>query len=240
MSEFLLKTIELLNNEKIDKLFEINAQSSITFHKTIKKGKNEIRCDESKDPINETEYIIFINNENYDSDKPYKIKDELTKRYKGIQQKITKKSEFAECTIPFDITDNKKLEKPEKFPFTKTEKLIGYPNILRINFKIFNNDLEKVFMNTEIPNTWSYDNNKYKLTGICVHEGETMDTGHYMYYSLEDGKWIEYSDNDVKPYKDTSTGDKYYKLTNRPNGINIFNTDKDVPCPYLLYYQKIE
>lgn len=54
-----------------------------------------------------------------------------------------------------------------------------------------------------------------------------------------DTKWYKYDDNNFDPHNDDeNTAD--YKLINRPNGINIFNTNEDSTCPYLLYYQKIE
>jgi ubiquitin C-terminal hydrolase len=82
------------------------------------------------------------------------------------------------------------------------------------------------------------DTHKYRLRGIVVHIGESIRGGHYKYFALEDNdsKWYEYDDDDVNPYEDKDA----FKLTNRPNGINVFNTKFDTPCPYLLYYQKIE
>jgi ubiquitin C-terminal hydrolase len=97
---------------------------------------------------------------------------------------------------------------------------------------------QKLFVKLEIPNTYTHENHKYRLRGIVSHIGKSRNEGHYVYYSLEDkdSQWYIYDDNNVDIYKDTEN----FKLTSRPNGINIVNTDQELPCPYLLYYQKIE
>jgi len=236
-TEFMSKILETMNNKKLNELFEISTESNIIFHKTIKKGKNEIRCDDTKDTQKELhlEALIEISNNN----KLCKIKDELTKKFKGISEKITDKNDYLHCTNPYDVSNNKALESPEKFPYTKTDQIIKpYPSILKVNIILFNNALEKRFFNMEIPNTFIYDTHKYRLRGIVVHIGNSIRSGHYKYFAMEDNDtvWYEYNDGVVDAYKDTED----YKLTNRPNGINIFNMKGDSPCPYLLYYQKIE
>jgi ubiquitin C-terminal hydrolase len=236
--EFIFKLIEYINDENIKELFKVIIQTSISFHKTIKKGKNELKCDEEKSPKETPESSITI--EITDTNKVYKIKDELSKRFKGIIEKVSTKDNFIDCDKPYDISNDKKLDKIEKFPYTRIDKIINAPLILIMQMKIF--DLNnKLFIKLEIPNSWVYENNKYRLRGIVAHIGETREGGHYIYYSMEDNdtKWYKYDDNNFDPHNDDeNTAD--YKLINRPNGINIFNTNEDSTCPYLLYYQKIE
>jgi ubiquitin C-terminal hydrolase len=235
VSEFMLKLVEYIDNKDINKLFEVIVQQSILFHRTIKRGKNEIRCDEEKTPIETPESSIPIHFTA--TDKTYKIKEELSKRFKGIVEKITSKDSFLECQNPYNVSNDKKLDTVEKFPYTLTDKIISFPTVLRVNLNIFDAE-QKIFVKLEIPNTWVHESHKYRLRGIVSHLGNTRNAGHYVYYSLEDKdtQWYVYDDSDADIYKNTEN----FQLTSRPNGINIVNTDKDSACPYLLYYQKIE
>ena len=235
-SEFVSKLLEKINDKKLNELFKISTETNITFHKTIKKGKNEIRCDDNKDTQKEVHSEVII--EITDNTKLCKIKDELTKKFKGISEKITDKNNYLHCDITHDVSNNKALKSPEKFPYTKTEQIVKpYPDILKVNINLFNNT-EKRFFNMEISNTVNYDTSKYRLRGIVSHIGDSMISGHYKYFAMEENDtiWYEYNDIDVVACKDTED----YKLTNRPNGINVFNMKHNTPCPYLLYYQKIE
>jgi ubiquitin C-terminal hydrolase len=235
VSEFMLKLVEYIGNEDINKLFEVVMQKSILFHRTIKKGKNEIRCDDEKPPVETPESSIQVHFT--DIDKTYKIKEELSKKFKGIVEKITSKDSFLECQTPYNVSNDKKLDTVEKFPYTLTDKIVNFPTVLRVNLNIFDAE-QKLFVKLEIPNTWVHESHKYRLRGIVSHLGNTRNEGHYVYYSLEDKdtQWYVYDDSHVDIYKDTEN----FQLTSRPNGINIVNTDKDTVCPYLLYYQKIE
>jgi ubiquitin C-terminal hydrolase len=235
VSEFMLKLVEYIGNEDINRLFEVVLQKSILFHRTIKKGKNEIRCDEEKTPTETSEYSIPIHFT--DTDKICKIKEELSKRFKGLVEKITSKKGFLECQTPYNVSNQTKLDTVEKFPYTLTDKIINFPTVLIINLNILDVE-QKLFVKLEIPNTYTHENHKYRLQGIVSHIGKSRNEGHYVYYSLEDkdSQWYIYNDNNVDIYKDTEN----FKLTSRPNGINIVNTDQESPCPYLLYYQKIE
>ena len=238
ISEFMFKLIEYMNDSSVNNLFKVIIETSISFHKTIKKGKNELKCNEEKTPQETPELSIIIRVA--DTNKIYKIKDELSKRFKGIIEKVSKKDDFINCNKPYDISNDKKIDKIEKFPYTRVDKIINTPSIIIMQMNIFDQN-DKFFINLEIPNSWVHENNKYRLRGIACHIGKTRDSGHYIYYSMEDKytKWYKYDDNSVEPHNDDENTENY-KLINRPNGINIFNTNEESACPYLLYYQKIE
>jgi ubiquitin C-terminal hydrolase len=235
--EFMLKLLEKMNIKELSDLFKINIESLIEFEKTIKKGKKELRCDENKsNNTEETSVIIRFENKKT----VYDMATELTKVYDGIKEEVDKKSEFVDCDKVVDTMTEKAQAKTEKFPHIRTEKITTYPQVLRVMYNIFDNKLKKIFVKSEIPNIWEHNNQKYKLNGIIVHFGESMSSGHYEYYSYEDGQWYEYSDSSVKPYKATKPlKTSHYSLSTNDNVSNVFYTSKSMPCPYILSYIKM-
>jgi uncharacterized UBP type Zn finger protein len=234
-SEFLIKFLEKINVKQLIELFEINLETTKEFHKTIVKGKKELKCEEKKPVQNEMETNVILR---FDNKKQlYNIGTELTKVYDGIEEEITRKSEYLNCSNVMDVSNNK-VQKEDKFPFKRIDKVTTFPDILKINLNIFDDKLHKNFMKLEIPNEWEYENNFYKLNGIIVHIGETLSSGHYEYFSLETNGWFEYSDSNITKYKPSKKQKiSFYNLSTEDN--NIFHTNKTIPCPYILSYIKI-
>jgi ubiquitin C-terminal hydrolase len=236
-SDFMNKLIEKMNITGLDEIFQLNLRTVFEFPNTVMKGKKELRCDEQKDIQNVKESSIILQFK--DKKQIYNINDQLQKRYDGEVEEITKKSEFIDCDNAIEIESNKKLPKSHKFPHNRIVTVTSFPTIIKIIMAIFDNKLKKSFLQTEIPNQWQYGDNKYELKGIVVHNGATLDEGHYMYFSKEDKLWYEYSDNNVKAYNAQKPKKSYYKLTTSLEDNNIFYTNKNVPCPYILYYHKV-
>jgi len=240
MYQFMLKFFEVLNNTEVNDLFQIKIETNFSFPKTIKKEKKVLRCDEVKQPneIKETEVIVQFDN----TDKLHDIGSILTSRYNGIKEEVSKEDDYLQCTNVYNVTDNVPVKTPEKFPYIRTDKITNYPSIIKLNLNIFNANLKKSFVPLKIPNSWQHNGHKYKLAGMGLHIGKSKNSGHYVYFSHTENKWVEYSDDSAEEYKDIPTVDKthYYKLSDDVNGYNLFYTDAEVPCPYLLYYQKIE
>jgi uncharacterized UBP type Zn finger protein len=237
--EFVIKFLEKIDMQELDKLFEVNFETTRIFEKEITKNKKTLKCEDIKQPINEANNTLIL--EIDDSDITYNIKDEINKKYDGIREDVTDKDNYLKCENVKNVKNNKD-EPPASFPFTLIEKVTSFPRILRVTLNIFDKSLKKQFIKTQIPNKWVYDNNEYKLNGIVCHIGSTMKGGHYIYLSLENDEWIEYSDTDINPHNTTIpyNPDSYYKLDNSidDNTMNIFNTDENIPCPYILYFIK--
>jgi Ubiquitin carboxyl-terminal hydrolase len=221
----------------INKIFEINLQTHFDFPNTVMKGKKELKCEEKKEVQTSSETTLIMTFK--DKKTVYNINEELQKKYDGTVEEVTKKTEYIDCEKPVEVETSKKLPKPHKFPYTRTDTVTSFPNVLKVVMNIFDNKLKKTFLQSEVPNRWNYGDHTYALQGIIVHSGAAIDSGHYMYFSFEDGKWFEYSDDSVKAYKDQKEKKSYYKLNTQSDGSNIFYTNKNVPCPYILYYQKV-
>jgi ubiquitin C-terminal hydrolase len=237
-SEFMLKLLDKMNIEDLSNLFEVKMQTRKEFDKTMKKGKKELQCNEKKDVTETKEETIIL--KFVDKKAVYNVNTELTKAYDGIKEEVDKKAEFLDCNNVVETITEKAHTKAEKFPYTRTEQVTSFPQVLKVSYNIFDKKLNKIFIKSEIPNIWEYKDNKYKLNGIIVHIGSSMSSGHYEYYSYEDGKWYEYSDSIVKQYKTSKplkTG--HYILSDDENENNIFYTNKSQPCPYLLSYIKM-
>jgi ubiquitin C-terminal hydrolase len=233
-SEFMMKLVDKMNIPDVDDLFKITIKTKIDFHKTIKKGKKEVKCAEEK--VHEAKDTSIIMNFK-DKKLTYNMNTELTKMYDGNVEEVTKKADLINCDHVVDIATNKKLPKPEMFPYTRTDTITNHPRVLRIMLTLFDHNAKKLFIKSEIPNRWQNDDHTYLLQGMVVHKGETKESGHYEYYSYETSKWYEYSDSSIIPFKETKPKKSYYKLDNdHENGVNIFYTNKNVPCPYILYY----
>ena len=233
-SEFLIKFLEKINIEQLSELFEINLETTKEFHKTIVKGKKELKCEETKPVENIVDTSVILRFD--DKKQIYNIGSELTKAYDGIVEEVTKKSEYLNCDNVVDASNNK-AQKVDKFPFKRIDKITTFPDIIKINLNIFDANLKKNFMKLEIPNEWEYGNNFYKLNGIVVHIGETLGSGHYEYFSLETDSWFEYSDTNITKYKPPKKEKiSFYKLSTQEN--NVFYTNKTIPCPYILSYIK--
>jgi uncharacterized UBP type Zn finger protein len=230
--EFMLKLFEKMNIKELTDLFEIIIETRTEVDKTIQKGKKELRCDDIKDLHTATESSLILVFK--DKKQVYNIGKEITKAYDGIVEEIGKKADFIECEKTVDIATEKVLPKKEKFPYTRTDKVTSFPQILRVICNIFDAKGNKLFSKTEIPNTWEYDGYKYKLQGIIVHIGATKESGHYEYYSSEADSWYEYSDSNVKVHKAMKPKAAYYAL-NKEND-NIFYPNKVLPCPYVISY----
>lgn len=233
-SDFLNKFLEKLNINEINKLFEVNIETQKEFHKTITKGKKELKCEEKKPVSNTLENSVILKFE--DKTKIYNIGSELSKAYDGIVEEISKKSEYLNCDRVVDVINNKQQSKLDKFPFTRTDKITSFPDILRVSLTIFDSKLNKNFIKLEIPNEWNYKNYTYKLNGIVAHIGTSLTSGHYKYFSLEDDKWYEYSDSEVIEHKPMKSKTHYYKLSSTED--NVFISNKSIPCPYILSYVK--
>jgi len=228
-TEFIMILLDKLNIKELEKLFNINTQTNIIFDKNLKKGDIEYKCEDVRDPKIETNFTIQIqyNNKN----KIHKLYDILTNKFNGVTEEIIKKSDYIDC-------DNVKDHKNKmKFPFTRIDKIINFPDNMVIMNNIFDNKLNKVPYKFLIPNKWSHLSNSYTLKGIIVHIGETRNSGHYEYYSYDKNKWIIYSDSHITLHKNQN---KNFTLSTHIDGDNIFNPDKSLNflCPYLLYYIK--
>jgi len=237
-SEFMLKLLDKMNIEELSELFEVKMDTHREFDKTMKKGKKELQCNEKKDVDITKEQTIILK---FDDKKAvYNVNTELTKAYNGIKEEVNKKGDFLDCNDVVDATTEKPHTKAEKFPYTRTEQVTTFPEVLKVSYNIFDNKMNKIFIKSEIPNVWEYKDNKYKLNGIIVHIGTNVSSGHYEYYSYEDGKWYEYSDSNVKQYKQSKPSKSgHYILSDNENENNIFYTNKSQPCPYLLSYIKM-
>jgi ubiquitin C-terminal hydrolase len=237
--EFVIKLIEKIHMQELDELFKVNFEISRIFEKEITKNRKTLKCEDIKQPVNESNNTLIL--EIDDTNITYNIKDEINKKYDGIREEITDKSNYLKCEKVKNVKNNKD-EPPTSFPFTLIEKITTFPQILRVTLNIFDKSLTKHFIKTQIPNKWIYANNEYTLNGIVCHIGSTMKSGHYIYLSLEKNEWIEYSDTQINPHNTTVpyNADSYYKLDNTidENTMNIFNTDENIPCPYVLYYIK--
>jgi ubiquitin C-terminal hydrolase len=233
-SEFMMKFLEKLDIQELVHLFEVETELKIDFDKTIKKGNKDLKCNDEKEiqPIIDTSVILKFP----DKKAVYNIGTELTKAYDGISEEVTKKGDFIECNNVTVSETEKRINKIEKFPYTRREKLTKFPQVLKIALNIFDNKLKKVFIKSEIPNVWEYGAHQYKLNGIIVHKGETMSSGHYEYFSLEDKVWYEYSDTIVNKYKPVKPKASYYNLSTDDTIPNVFYTNKSIPCPYILCY----
>ena len=237
--EFVIKLLEKIDMQELDKLFKVNFEISRFFEKEITKNRKTLKCEDIKQPIDEPNNTLIL--EIDDPNITYNIKDEINKKYDGIREEVTNKDNYLKCEKVKNVKNNKD-EPPTSFPFTLIEKVTTFPQILRVTLNIFDKSLTKHFIKTQIPNKWIYGNNEYTLNGIVCHIGSTMKSGHYIYLSLEKNEWIEYSDTQINPHNTTATynADSYYKLDNTidDNTMNIFNTDENIPCPYILYYIK--
>lgn len=107
----------------------------------------------------------------------------------------------------------------------KKIELVNIALYLVIYLKIFNNDrTKKIINNNMVKEQITINNIKYKLASICLHGGETINSGHWVNLSLRnDGKYYEYNDTHVS--KENSL-ENYLSNTSR--------------TPALLLYVKIE
>lgn len=236
-SEFVIKLmshiIDILKIDDINNLIDVKTSTNIDLQSVTKYNK-EYKCIDEKNERIEIENGIIITN----IKKEVNIATELNKLYNGDEELIKSKDNLYKCEKI--IVNNKLSDKDIKFPFVIKRKVINYPEILKINLNIFNfsGSGNKIFAKTLIPNIWEHNNNKYSLKGMVVHIGENLNSGHYKYFSNEDNKWYEYSDNNIIVYEEPAKMKKhYYKLS--VNDVTEFNSKGDIPTPYIIYYNKI-
>lgn len=228
------KTKTLTNSQKMLQIKIPSDHTEIILIEKLNeqiKGTNEeidkegIECDDNN--------LITLDSNNVDKSANYKkselyIKDEIMKHL-----------------IKFDI-------------ISRTMKYIITSKILIVTLIIFDNEGGKNFCNVYIHNLWNNDGTNYILKGIGLHKGTTKNSGHYVYFSKEADRWICYNDSNVSIVETIKLGKKiknldfdvnenantYFKLSNQENGINEFicktdaNTNNELPCPYILYYER--
>jgi hypothetical protein len=233
-SVFLNKFIEKLNINDINNLFNIRINENIKIH-DIKLKDKEYKCNENKDKTrNEDSIFLYFE----DANKEYNIKTEIENKLNGITEEITNKNNYISCDDIVNKNTNRKTKQNIKFPYSKTEKIATYPDILRVNLNIFDETLEKKFYKMKIPNIISYNTQKYTIVGIIVHEGANLNSGHYKYFSFQNKKWIEYSDTDITSYKENKEGKYFYELNTGDNSYNIFEPGGFIASPYIICYIK--
>ncbi len=238
-SEFLIKLIttiqEILNNKELNKILKIITSVNIILE-PIKKYNKEYKCEDIKEEIREEDNGIIIQ---YDK-KTVDISTELQKRFNGTEETIKSKGDLYKCEKT--SIDGKIANKEVLFPFIMRRKIIEYPDALKVNINIFNysnGSGDKIFMNMKIPNKIENKENKYIIKGIICHIGDSLSSGHYIYLSYENYKWYNYSDIDViRNVNNLKNKKTYYKLDEDVNGINEFNTNKGIPTPYVILYDK--
>ena len=233
-SVFLNKFIEKLNIDDINNLFNIDINENIKIH-DIKLKDKEYKCNENKDKTrNEDSIFLYFE----DVNKEYNIKTEIENKLNGITEEITNQNNYIGCDNIINKNTNRKTKQNIKFPYSKTEKINTYPDILRVNLNIFDETLKKKFYKMKIPNIISYNMQKYTIVGIIVHEGANINFGHYKYFSFQNKKWIEYSDTDITSYKENKEGKYFYELNTGDNSYNIFEPGEFIASPYIICYIK--
>lgn len=163
---------------------------------------------------NESTYLIPLNTED-------SIKDALKNHFNEDYSTTAAK--------------NQKYIGDEKHRVTKTErKFENSPQKMMFQFKRFNSnasgkDTQKIKKDIEVPlelNMKDFiesnsEDHKMALKSFIVHEGNTLDSGHYSNYTLIDGQWYEINEEKVR------------KISNR-------EAETKAKQSYLVYYEKKE
>jgi len=124
-----------------------------------------------------------------------------------------------------------------KAPFIgyKTVTLSNLPEIIIIQFKLFDGSGNKVLTPISIPEIVDFsqytedknNNYRYSLTSVAVHGGETIQSGHYWAYVKTDNMWYECNDSAI-----TQKVPDFL-------GTHRWNPHQDITGrPYILFYQK--
>ena len=184
---------EILSQEKE---FPYYSQSEEPFYRITLDIKGHKTLEEALD--------AYIKGEILDGDNKYYV--EQYKRKISIRKSSSLKKLGNEVIIhlkrfeyDFITFTNKKLNDYIKFP-----KTINFKKWTRAFLRLKDNNIEKGLLNIteEEERNLNDDNMDYILTGILIHGGSNLESGHYYSFIMdqETGKWHQFNDNIISDY----------------------------------------